>query len=30
MEEIIFSLMHYWRFADSEALELKAPGFSDA
>jgi hypothetical protein len=24
MEEIIFSLKHYWRFVDSEALELKA------
>jgi hypothetical protein len=24
MEEIIFSLMHYWHFVDSEALELKA------
>jgi hypothetical protein len=24
MEEIIFSLTHYWRFIDSEALELKA------
>jgi len=24
MEEIIFSLNHYWRFVDSEALELKA------
>jgi hypothetical protein len=24
MEEIIFSLEHYWRFVDSEALELKA------
>src|SRR3989475_710786 len=24
MEEIIFSLKHYWRFIDSEALELKA------
>src|SRR6266446_6738607 len=24
MEEIIFSLTHYWRFVDSEALELKA------
>jgi hypothetical protein len=24
MEEIIFSLRHYWRFVDSEALELKA------
>jgi hypothetical protein len=24
MEEIIFSLMHYWRFVYSEALELKA------
>jgi hypothetical protein len=23
MEEIIFSLKHYWRFVDSEALELK-------
>jgi hypothetical protein len=22
MEEIIFSLKHYWRFVDSEALEL--------
>jgi hypothetical protein len=33
MEEIIFSLKHYWRFVDSEALELKAlsqgvPGFA--
>jgi hypothetical protein len=24
MEEILFSLKHYWRFADCEALELKA------
>jgi hypothetical protein len=24
MEEIIFSLKHYWRFVDSEVLELKA------
>jgi hypothetical protein len=24
LEEIIFSLKHYWRFVDSEALELKA------
>jgi hypothetical protein len=24
MEEVIFSLKHYWRFVDSEALELKA------
>jgi hypothetical protein len=24
MEEIIFGLKHYWRFVDSEALELKA------
>jgi hypothetical protein len=24
MEEIIFSLKYYWRFVDSEALELKA------
>jgi hypothetical protein len=24
MEEIIFSLKHYWRFMDCEALELKA------
>ena len=24
VEEIIFSLKHYWRFVDSEALELKA------
>jgi hypothetical protein len=24
MEEIIFSLKHYWRFVDSEALDLKA------
>src|SRR5262245_9206922 len=24
MEEIIFSLPHYWRFVDSEALDLKA------
>jgi hypothetical protein len=24
MAEIIFSLKHYWRFVDSEALELKA------
>ena len=24
MEEIIFSLKHYWRFVDSELLELKA------
>jgi hypothetical protein len=24
MDEIIFSLKHYWRFVDCEALELKA------
>ena len=24
MEEILFSLTYYWRFVDSEALELKA------
>jgi hypothetical protein len=24
MEKIIFSLKHYWRFVDSEALELQA------
>ena len=24
MEEIIFSLKHYWRFVGSEVLELKA------
>jgi hypothetical protein len=24
MEEILFSLKHYWRFVDSDALELKA------
>ena len=24
MEEIIFSLKHYWRFVDMEALELQA------
>ena len=24
MEEIIFSLKHYWRLVDCEALELKA------
>jgi hypothetical protein len=24
MEEIIFSLKHYWRFINSEALELQA------
>ena len=24
MEKIIFSLKHYWRFVDSEPLELKA------
>jgi hypothetical protein len=24
MEEVIFSLKHYWRFVDSEALDLKA------
>jgi hypothetical protein len=24
MEEIIFSLKHYWRFVDSEPLELTA------
>jgi hypothetical protein len=24
MEEMIFSVKHYWRFVDSEALELKA------
>ena len=29
MEEIIFSLKHYWRFVDSEVFELKAPDFSD-
>jgi hypothetical protein len=23
MEEIVFSLKHYWRFVDSEALELQ-------
>jgi hypothetical protein len=23
MEEIIFSLKHYWHFVDCEALELK-------
>jgi hypothetical protein len=27
MEEIIFSLKHYWRFVDSEALDLKAPSW---
>jgi hypothetical protein len=25
MEEIIFSLKHYWRFVDVEATELQAP-----
>jgi hypothetical protein len=29
MEEIIFSLKHYWRFVDSEALELKALSSGD-
>jgi len=24
MEELIFSLKHYWRFVDSEAFELQA------
>jgi len=24
MEQIIFSLKHYWRFVDCEAFELKA------
>jgi hypothetical protein len=24
MEEILFSLKHYWRFVDCEALALKA------
>jgi hypothetical protein len=24
MEEMIFSLKHYWRFVDSEVLDLKA------
>jgi len=24
MEELLFSLKHYWRFVDSEPLELKA------
>jgi hypothetical protein len=24
MEEILFSLQHYWHFVDSEALELQA------
>jgi hypothetical protein len=24
MEEILFSLKHYWRFVDCETLELKA------
>jgi hypothetical protein len=24
MEEILFSLKHYWRFVDCEVLELKA------
>jgi hypothetical protein len=24
MEEIIFSLKHYWRFVDCEVFELKA------
>jgi hypothetical protein len=24
MEEILFSLKHYWRFVDSEPLELQA------
>jgi hypothetical protein len=23
MEDIVFSLKHYWRFVDSEALELQ-------
>ncbi len=30
MEEIIFSLKHYWRFVDSEALELKALSWGHA
>jgi hypothetical protein len=29
MEEIIFSLKHYWRFVDCEALELKALSSGD-
>ena len=24
MEDLLFSLKHYWRFIDSEALELTA------
>jgi hypothetical protein len=24
MEEILFSVKHYWRFVDSEALDLTA------
>jgi hypothetical protein len=30
MEEIIFSLKHYWRFVDSEALELQALSYGVA
>jgi hypothetical protein len=30
MEEIIFSLKHYWRFVDSEAFELKALSYGVA
>ena len=29
MEEIIFSLKHYWRFVDSEVFELKALSFRE-
>jgi hypothetical protein len=29
MEEIIFSLKHYWRFVDCEALELEALSSGD-
>ena len=30
MEEIIFSLKHYWRFVDCEALELQALSYGVA
>jgi hypothetical protein len=30
MEEIIFSLKHYWRFVDSEVLELHALSYKVA
>jgi len=29
MEEIVFSLKHYWRFVDSEALELQGLSWGD-